>query len=390
MPSKGLRCRRRVLVAAALIPVLGTAACLGSVGRAPEESVTSAAFGVAAAAQRTRVAALNTETSLLGLIELSADRIIDLTDDPVVARNALQWKATAIPVLQRAAHHPDPLISYVDEWAFLVQLRDYLDTGQGRELFGEHQSVAVEALAEAADLMDQRVAQVVDSANYRTVTTFIRNWTRDNPIDNPLLVRPPISSVAAEALGAQQLGGLDALGRLEALALDAQQMSQSYLAYTPKVTLWQAQLMVQDMLDTATVGPLLGQVDQLALTRAATRLMDELPGLIRAERATTTAELAVLVDSSLVTLIRLAAREREAVLAEVARMVRAERSALSDDVAEVLVRTLQEGRQEAIAVIDHTLWRIALMAGALIVLLAVIQYLLFRTFLARRRAPGGA
>jgi hypothetical protein len=84
-----------------------------------------------------------------------------------------------------------------------------------------------------------------------------------------------------------------------------------------------------------------------------------------------------------------ASRERELVLAEVARLVRAERSALTDDVADALVRTLEEGREEAIVVIDHTLWRIAQIAGALIVLLALIQYLLFRTFLARRRTEAG-
>jgi len=381
---------RRSVRAGALLLLASTSACLGSVGQAPTESVSSEAFGLQASAQRARVAALNTESSLLGLIELSADRIITETEDPVVARNALHWKANAIPVAQRAAHHPDPLISYVDEWVLLLQMRDYLATGEGQDLFGPQQDIAVEALTGMEERIDQRVQEVVDSSDYRIVHTFVENWAARNPIDNPLFVRPPVSSVAAEALGDARLGGLDALGRFEELALDAQQMAQSYIAYTPKVVLWQAQLMVRDMLDTAMVSPLLSQVDRLELSMAATRLLDSLPELIRVERSATTRELGIVAEASLVTLVRLASREREVILEELARLVRAERSALTDDVAEALIQTLEEGRDEAIVVIDHTLWRIAQMAAALIILLAVVRYLLFRTASRRRVVEAGS
>jgi hypothetical protein len=234
------------------------------------------------------------------------------------------------------------------------------------------------------------VAETLDSADYRIISNFVTNWAEENPIDNPLFVRRPVSSFAADVLGEVRLGGIDAVGRLEELAFDAQQMAQSYLAYTPKVVLWQAQLLVGEMLDTSRVAPLLGQVDQLEVMTAATALMNELPELVRSERAATTAEVAALTEASLATLLGLAAREREMVLTEVARLVRAERAALSDDVAEVLILTLAEGREEALVVIDHTLWRIAQLAAALIILLAILQFFLFRAFSARRHRPDGA
>jgi len=364
---------------------LSSSACLGNVGQSSMESVTSEAFEIEATTQRTRIAAQNAETNLLGLIELSANRIIAATDDREVARNALRWKAGAIPVVQRAAHHPDALVSFVDGWILLVQMREYLDTGQGRDLFGDQQSMAVEPLTEMETRLATLIEETIGSTNYGTISQFVSNWAEANPIDNPLFVRLPVSSFVADALGEVRMGGVQAVGRLEELAFDAQQMAQSYLTYTPKVVLWQAQLLVEEMLDTASVGPLMSQVDRLELSMAATRLIDEFPELIRAERAATTAEVAALTEASLATLAGLASRERELVLAEVARLVRAERAALADDIAEALIRTMNEAGDEAIVVIDHTLERIAVMAGALIILLALIQYLLFRTLLARRR-----
>jgi hypothetical protein len=50
---------------------------------------------------------------------------------------------------------------------------------------------------------------------------------------------------------------------------------------------------------------------------------------------------------------------------------------------------VEEGRDEAIVLIGHTLWRIAQMAVALIILLALLQLFLFRAFLARRRRSDG-
>jgi hypothetical protein len=376
---------RRSSRAALLLFTVTASGCLGNLGRAPTESATGEAFGLEAEAQRTRIAAQNVETSLLGMIEVSADRIIAETDDRNVARNALRWKTTAIPVVQRAAHHPDPLISFIDEWVLIIQMREYFESGLGQGLFGDQQHIAIDALSDAEAQLDRGTGEVVDSTTYQVVQQFARNWAREYPVDNFLFVRPPVSRIAADALGSTQRGGLDALGRLEELAFDAQQMAQSYAAYTPKVALWQAQLMVEEMLDTAALGSLVGQVDQLEVTMAATALMEEFPELLRSERAATTADISALTEASLTTLVGLAARERQMVLEEVARLVRAERSALTDDVAEALIRTLEEGRDEAIVVIDHTLWRIAQMAAALIILLALIQYLLFRTFLVRRR-----
>ncbi|MEJ2541047.1 MAG: hypothetical protein P8188_13920 [Gemmatimonadota bacterium] len=368
------------------IPLL-TTGCLGGLGTAPERGVLSQEFEVDVSSQRTRMATRNAELGHAGTVELIADSIMAATRDPVVARNALSWKANAIPVIQRAFHHADPLLSFVDGWILSEQMLDYYATGAGRDAFGEYQPMAVRGLEAVTRRIDERVEEVLDSAGYQRVSSFVRNWSDAYPLDNDLFVREPVGQVAAETLDNVQLGGLAAVGRMEDLALDAQQMVQSYLAYTPKVLLWQAQLIATEMVDTTVVGPLLDQVDQLQVLAAATRLMDDLPSVVAAERRATVADVEALADSVLATLLVMASTERATVLDQVARLVREERSGFSDDVATTLITTVEAGGDEAIEVLDHVLWRIAQLAVLLVLLFSVVQFFLFRAFLRRSSDP---
>ena len=92
------------------------------------------------------------------LVEDAADRIYARTDDPVLRDRALLWKMSAIPKMQRAAFREDPLAGLISAWSFCVQLRNWFETGPGREHFGEHQSVALGAVIEAAPPRPWRAA----------------------------------------------------------------------------------------------------------------------------------------------------------------------------------------------------------------------------------------
>jgi hypothetical protein len=372
----------------ALLLPLGLAGCLGQAMQAPTESVGGQVMEVDISAQRSRVAAQNTEAGYLGLIELTADSIIRMTDDPVVARNALAWKANAIPAIQRALHNADPLISWVDGRTLLEQMRQFFDVGAGRDLFGEEQSIAVGALDEAGAIFDRLLQEEVSEGDYGRISEFVRSWTAEHPLDNGLFVRDPVAQVIARELGSAQLGGLDAVGRLEALAVDTHLMAQSYLTYTPKVLLWQAELMAADMFDTGSLGPLLDDVDRMAVMQAATRLLESTPELIAAERRAAFAELAALTEREGADLATAVAAERVTILNEVARVVREERSALTRDVEAALIAAMREGGSQATAVVDHVLLRAGVGLLALVLLIGIAQYVLLRRFLvSRERRP---
>ena len=60
-------------------------------------------------------------------IEGAADKIILESPSPVARREALVWKAEAIPVLQTSLLNTDPVVAVADTWAFIFQMNAYLE-----------------------------------------------------------------------------------------------------------------------------------------------------------------------------------------------------------------------------------------------------------------------
>ncbi|MCL7991619.1 MAG: hypothetical protein M8840_10795, partial [marine benthic group bacterium] len=125
----------RLLLPAVLIaslPIVGACST-----KAPTTSTAQSAFGAAELpSRRVRIGADHTGARIMGAVEVTADSIIKATSDPDVRRNALAWKANAIPAIQTTTHHPDPLISFVDGWVLALMMADYFETGRGRDQFG--------------------------------------------------------------------------------------------------------------------------------------------------------------------------------------------------------------------------------------------------------------
>jgi hypothetical protein len=58
-------------------------------------------------------------------IEVAADRIISESPSPATQRQALVWKAEAIPVMQTSLLNTDPVAAVLDTWAFIFQMTAY-------------------------------------------------------------------------------------------------------------------------------------------------------------------------------------------------------------------------------------------------------------------------
>ena len=90
-------------------------------------------------------------------LERTADRIITETRDPSVRRRALAFKVDVIPAVYTAAYRADPLVAAVDTWALAFQVREYVETGAGRDAFGTQQPLA---RAQARELVADADASV--------------------------------------------------------------------------------------------------------------------------------------------------------------------------------------------------------------------------------------
>ncbi len=364
-----------VLLAGAL-PVLA-----GCSTKAPTTSTAQAAFGTAELpSRRIRIGADNTATRIMTRIEITADSIIAAAPDPAVRRNALAWKANAIPTIQTVTHHPDPLVAFVDGWVLTVMMADYFETGRGRDLFGPQQPIAttsMRTLVEGIEADTRRVLEDAGSDDYQRFYDFVHGYAERYPLDNDLYLHRTASVRAAEALGQQDIGGLESLGTMEEMALDAQTMARAYLAYTFKTVLWQTELMIESLMDTTLITPLLDSVDRMAITSTATRLLEATPDMIASERAIILAETERMLEESLDRTFAMVGDERAVIMADVEALIEREREIIFAELQRMTPEIMGQVEESVLSIVDHVLLRLALGIAALVVLLG-LAWLVFR------------
>lgn len=349
--------------------------------KAPTTSTAQAAFGTAELpSRRVRIGADHTGARIMASIEVTADSIIRAASDPGVRTSALAWKANAIPAVQTATHHPDPLISFVDGWVLSVMMQDYFETGRGRDLFGPQQPVATNAmrrLVEGIESDTRRVLEKAGSDDYQQFYDFVHGWATEHPLDNDLYLHRPSAVFAADVLAQQDIGGLQSLGTMEEMALDAQTMARAYLAYTFKTVLWQTELMIESMMDTTLITPLLDSVDRMAITSTATRILESTPDMIASERALILAGTERMLEASLDRTFAVVADERALIMADVEAMIARERQVIFEELRGLTPDLMGQVEETAISVVDHVLLRLAI--GAVVLLLVLgLGWLIFR------------
>lgn len=384
-PEQRLRppaCRAALVIA--FLPMVATAAgCVST--KAPEQTAVMRDLGVQVSAQRTRVAAHNFARGFMALVELTADSIAKLTEDPAVRHNTLVWKANAIPAIQVAMYHPDPLVSYADGWTLLVQMRQYFESGGGRDLFGKQQHVAVTSLLDAESEVGEAVAAIRVADAEGKVEAFVYRWAEDHPLTNDLYLRKSTTEAVADLLGAETGGGFSSLGSMTEMARDAQQMALVLASYTPKQIAWQSELLIADMADSAKVAPMLRAIDDMEVVSATADFMRITPELIAEERAAVFREIAeerletfrdidALRRQAVEDLAVLLAAERAAALREVGALVAAERASMMTDVAGLTSQAFEETR----GLVNHLMLWIAALGLGLVVAVAALVVLLRR------------
>ncbi len=156
-------CRARPVEFLLVMLVAGLSACSTA---APKQTAFQQTLGSEVTSREIRIRASEYALTFSQTVELAADSILTLATERTVARNALVWNTYAVPAIYRSATLTDPLMAWIDSRVLTYQMRDYFQTGVGKDQFGELQPLAVaathflegerEILLEAVD--QQRIA----------------------------------------------------------------------------------------------------------------------------------------------------------------------------------------------------------------------------------------
>jgi len=180
-------------------------------------------------------------------IEDAADKVIFQSSSPDTRRQALEWKAEGIPVLQATLLKTDPLAAALDTWAFILQMEAYMQQPAVKQGWGAFYPTVAETL----DTMDMEMQQLLQtaapSANIAAARQKVDAWAKAHPIEAGL---PGRKSADADLISRTEQSDLGTRGTIKALGESLGDLTarlDAYNAYLPKQGRWQAELLLMDM-----------------------------------------------------------------------------------------------------------------------------------------------
>jgi hypothetical protein len=388
-----------LVVAGAATLCLGLAGCLGK--RPKKTPLMKSSKGVGVTAEELRLRMRDGAGAYAGTIEDAANQIMEKSDDPIVRRNALMWKARAIPASQSALFQQDPLVALIDIWVLTVQMKDFFETGEGRDAFGDLQYVAIDA----CDLLDSTIEaaardMATEHADFPKLRKQLNEFSRDYPIRSWSFNRESVPAHMEAFRKARAAGGLAAAGTMATDMSDLSARLGLLANQMPRQIMWETELMadtyvtreqVDEALSDLTDIPLAvdnlrlyaeDSVDQvLAEKEALFERLDEDMGAL----GEVYAETLTFVSSERQALTADLKAER-AILLEALRAerqiaidtLRAERAVVMEEIRALSGSAMDDFGGRIEGVIDHFFLRLAQLLAVLIVILGVGGFLVLR------------
>ena len=356
--------------------------------------------------------------SLLALysaqIETAADKIILESPSPASRRQALEWKAEAIPVMQTCLLKTDPVAAVLDAWAFIFQMNAYMARSAVKQTLGESHPVVAETLTNMDAEMARVVRAVAPDANVADLRQRVTAWAEAHPVQFSLAGRQSADPDVIKKAGEADLGTMASIKALGESIGDLTARLDAYNVYAPKQARWQAELLLSDVARNPQVSTALSNFVVLSNTAAkASSSMDRIPEVVAQAREAVRADIegqrlstqAFLREERLQTLDalqqeriatvaamrgeRLAATadlrgERQVVL----DAIRNDEVAVMNDLRTMSGKAVQDLDARGRNLIDHFFLRALELMLLTLVLLSLVAWILLRRFSRRPRDRG--
>ena len=214
-------------------------------------------------------------------IEVAADRIISESPSPAAQRQALVWKAEAIPAMQASLLNTDPVAAVLDTWAFIFQMTAYMERPALKQKLGESYPVVAETLRNMDAEMEQVVRLGAPTANVADLRQRVVAWAEAHPIQASLAGRQSVDPDVIKKAGQSDLGMTTSIKTLAEAMGDFTARLDSYNAYLPKQARWQAELLLTDFTHDPQISTAMSNFAVLSDSAAkASGNIDRLPALV--------------------------------------------------------------------------------------------------------------
>ena len=216
-------------------------------------------------------------------IENSADKIMAATKDAGIKKNALLWKLYGIPALLKSVSIQDPLASGTDIYVLIAQMRQFFENGNGKDLFGKHQQIAVDAVKRMEKEFFNIASEFRDSAV--TTKSNIDEWVKNHHIEDIRFNRISTVTAAAKELSQKKSGLTSSVGDMVTSINNLQDKLTLYADFIPKQARWQAEYMMYEFIPDSLKGDVFGKINSLTGSiESIGGFIENSPGLISSVR----------------------------------------------------------------------------------------------------------
>lgn len=302
---------------------------------------------------------------LIFTVEQTADEIAAGNDDPHIQLNTLRWKIAVASASDRAASQMAPMLGLLDTWALAVQMREYLDGGQGSSLFGQQQPHAVKVAADLAKEAEDMARSLGPAGEFQHELRFVHGYAIAHPIEGLDFARASVVELWAQESGTTTKL-IDTLGTVPEAMAQTSDLLRMYGNTVPSQMLWRAQLAAQKSgISSKDVQTALQRLDERlarlsAMADATPELVNAVVRDVRKRVDSSWVELLETVRSERIALAAAVGKEREAAMKD----VDTERQSLAADAARISSQVISDTGKEIRRLVREAL--------ALIIVLAIV------------------
>lgn len=306
----------------------------------------------------------------------SADSIIRASSDSRIDQEALIWKMNAIPVANGSIYNNDPFLGYIDVAVFTYQMKLFFEEGKGKDLFGEHQKIAIQTL----DMLWEEILNIgrdlVPDKDISEGRKLVIEFAEKNPITSSYFVRKSTIPLMTQIQTVEKV-------TFKGLAVDMSQsldglrsQVSSYMEVLPKQVRWEAEYLLNNTLNNPELS---SRIDSLSrLLERSVLFIESSPELIgdqreaafediRAERV---AVLQAIRQERAIVLEELKS-ERAIIIGELSEELTKQREATIQDLTILTNQSLEMTFDRMESLVDKLYWRTVVLISVLFVVVFI-------------------
>ena len=181
-------------------------------------------------------------------IEQAADRIITASNDYRIQQRALLWKINSVTAGSEVIFIPEVYAALADTWAFCLQMMFFFDGGNGKDLFGEQQQIAVDASKKLENEIKNIIIRGLEDYDESMTSQIIVPFAQDNPIEDLSFSRNSTIHFSAKFIADRERTIATSVGGIEESVNDLSMMLNIYYQQLPKLASWRLEYLANKAL----------------------------------------------------------------------------------------------------------------------------------------------